>query len=375
MPAATLEMRPAAPTQAARESGLELLRILCMLFIIADHYAGQSGAALYDTLPHAMAFSALGAGSRLGCDIFVVLGAWFLCRQPFQTRRALALWLGLWLYTVPLTLLCKLVPGSDVGLGTLRWAMFPVSTQQLWFVAQYLLLLLLSPALNLLLRAAPRRALRAVLAVGGAFLVGYPTLFAEDGIFGDWLWSFVFLYLLTGYLRFYPGSRLAKALRAPAAPWLALGFVALLTAGRGVTAWLGVGGKLAQYLEYYRTALGAAPNVLCALAFFFAAQRLRLGSVGWLNRLASATLGVYIIHQTPAVMGLLWTKLFHAPDHAGSALYALFVILAVYLGCTAIDLAREWLLMRPIRRSRWFAALCRLGDESLGQLDKILPQQ
>ena len=285
MPAATLKMRPAAPTQAARESGLELLRILCMLFIIADHYAGQSGAALYDTLPHAMVFSALGAGSRLGCDIFVVLGAWFLCRQPFQTRRALALWLGLWLYTVPLTLLCKLVPGSDVGLGTLRWAMFPVSTQQLWFVAQYLLLLLLSPALNLLLRAAPRRALRAVLAVGGAFLVGYPTLFAEDGIFGDWLWSFVFLYLLTGYLRFYPGSRLAKALRAPAAPWLALGFVALLTAGRGVAAWLGVGGKLAQYLEYYRTALGAAPNVLCALAFFLPRKGCGwaawAGSTGW----------------------------------------------------------------------------------------------
>ena len=64
-----------------------------------------------------------------------------------------------------------------------------------------------------------------------------------------------------------------------------------------------------QYLEYYRTALGAAPNLLCALAFFFAFQKLRLGSVGAVNRLASATLGVYVIHQTPAVMGLLWTGL------------------------------------------------------------------
>ncbi|MFH7450835.1 hypothetical protein RA279_28260, partial [Pseudomonas syringae pv. tagetis] len=92
------------------------------------------------------------------------------------------------LYTVPLTLLCWFIPGSGVGLGTLRWAMFPVSTQQLWFVAQYILLLLLSPALNLLLRAAPRPAMRGLLAAVGVFLVGYPTLFAEDGIFGDWLW-------------------------------------------------------------------------------------------------------------------------------------------------------------------------------------------
>ncbi|HJD22058.1 MAG TPA: acyltransferase [Candidatus Gemmiger faecigallinarum] len=367
--------RPAAVQKPGRESGLELLRILCMLFIIADHYAGQSGAAVYDTLPHALFFSALGAGSRLGCDIFVVLGAWFLCRQPFRTRRALGLWLSLWLYTVPLTLLCWFIPGSGVGLGTLRWAMFPVSTQQLWFVAQYILLLLLSPALNLLLRAAPRPAMRGLLAAVGVFLVGYPTLFAEDGIFGDWLWSFVFLYLLVGYLRFYPDNRLSRLMQAPAAPWLALAFVAALTAGRGAAQWLGVGGKVMQYLEYYRTALGAAPNLLCALAFFFAFQKLRLGSVGAVNRLASATLGVYVIHQTPAVMGLLWTGLFRTADHAGSAGYALFVIAAVYLGCTAIDLARERLVMRPIRDSRWFAALCRRGDETLGALDKIFPDR
>ena len=367
--------KDAAPARAGRESGLELLRILCMLFIIADHYAGQSGAAVYDTLPGALFFSALGAGSRLGCDLFVVLGAWFLCRQPFRTRRALGLWLSLWLYTVPLTLICWLIPGSNVGLGTLRWAMFPVSTQQLWFVAQYVLLLLLSPALNLLLRTAPRRAMRALLLVTGAFLVLYPTLFAEDGIFSDWLWSFVYLYLLTGYLRFYPDNRLTWALRLPAAPCMALAFLAMLTAGRGAAQYLGIGGKVMQYLEYYRTALGALPNLLCALTFFFTFQKLRMGSVALINRLSSATLGVYVIHQTPAVMGLLWTGLFHTQDHAGSALYALFVILAVYAGCTAIDLAREQLVMRPLKNSRWFAALCRRGDDTLGQLDKILPVQ
>ena len=375
MPAAVATAVPRTAARTGRESGLELLRILCMLFIVADHYAGQSGAALYDTLPHALFFSALGAGSRLGCDLFVVLGAWFLCKQPFQTRRALGLWMGLWLYTVPLTLLCWLIPGSNVGLGTLRWAVFPVSTQQLWFVSQYLLLLLLSPALNLLLRAAPRGALRGLLLAVGLFQVGYPTLFAEDGVFGDWLWSFLFLYLLTGYLRFYPDNRLTWVLRLPAAPCMALAFLVMLTAGRGAAQYLGIGGRVMQYLEYYRTALGALPNLLCALAFFFAFQRLRLGGVAVINRLSSATLGVYCIHQTPAVMGLLWTGLFRTQDHAGSALYALFVILAVYLGCTAIDLLRDRLVMRPLRASRWFDTLCRRGDAALGALDKILPEE
>lgn len=359
--------------KAKRESGLELLRMICILFIIADHYAGQSGAAVYDTLPHALFFSSLGSGARLGCDLFVVLGAWFLCRQLFRTRRVLGLWLSLWLYTVPLTLLCLLIPGSHVGLGTLRWAMFPVSTQQLWFVAQYVLLLLLSPVLNLVLRAVPRPGLRAFLVVTGLFLVGYPTLFAENGALGDSLWSFLFLYLLTGYLRFYPDNRLSAVLQKSAAAWLALAFVVLLTVGRGTAQWLGIGGKAMQYLEYYRAALGAAPNILCALCFFFAFRKLRLGSRPILNTLASATLGVYAIHQTPAVMGILWTTLFHTTEHVGSVSYALFVILAVYVVCTLLHLVRERLVIRPLENNRWFAAVCRAGDESLGALDKILP--
>ena len=96
----------------------------CLLLPITMR--GQSGAAMYDTLPNALFFSALGAGSRLGCDLFVVLGAWFLCRQPFRTRRVLGLWLSLWLYTVPLTLICWCIPPAAMwGLGTLRWAIFP----------------------------------------------------------------------------------------------------------------------------------------------------------------------------------------------------------------------------------------------------------
>lgn len=364
--------RPAQKTHT-RQSGLELLRILCMLFIIADHYAGQSGGAVYDTLPHALQYALLGAGSRIGCSIFVMIGAWFLSEQPFRTRRVLNLWLSLWLYTVPLTILCYFVPGSEVGLGTLRWAMFPVSTKQLWFVAAYVVLLLLSPVLNLVMHRASRPAMKGLLVVLGILLVGYPTLFAEDGIFSDVLWTFLYEYLLVGYLRRYPDNRLARILQTWQAPVLALLFTAALTALRGAALWQGIGGKPMQYLEYYRTALCSAPNLLCALAFFFFFKNLAMGSLPAVNTVASATLGVYIIHQTPAVMGLLWNGIFHAAEHLGSAGYALFVIVTIFAACTVIDLARSRLLLRPLERTHWFAALCRRGDALAEGLDKILP--
>ena len=360
---------------AQRESSLELLRILCMLFIVADHYAGQSGTAVSNSLPLALFYAALGAGSRLGCDLFIVLGAWFLCRQPFRSQRFFSLWLGVWLYTLPLTLLCAALSGESFSLGSLRWAAFPISTQQLWFVSQYLMMLLCAPVLNLLLRKAPRSSLRGLLVMAGVFLVGYTTLFAEDGVFSDALWAFLYLYLLVGYMRRFPCNRLTRMLDTQAAAVLAIVFVVLLALTRGWAQYFGMGGKIIQYLEYYRTALWAAPNIFCALALFLCFRRWHLGTIPFLNRIASATLGVYCIHQTPAVIGVLWTGVFHTQNHVGQPIYAMFVVLTVYAGCTLIDLLRQALVMKPLIDSSWFAALCAHVDDWIAPLDKIGSEQ
>ena len=43
-----------------RTSNLELLRILCMLFIIGDHLTGQGGIADYSRLGSSFAFCLIG---------------------------------------------------------------------------------------------------------------------------------------------------------------------------------------------------------------------------------------------------------------------------------------------------------------------------
>lgn len=66
-------------------------------------------------------------------------------------------------------------------------------------------------------------------------------------------------------------------------------------------------GKAFQYMAYYRTALGALPNLLAALALFYLFKGLDLGCVRWVNALAGTTLGVYILHQVPAFRGFYGT--------------------------------------------------------------------
>lgn len=351
------------PGKTTRSSNLELLRILCMLLIIGDHLTGQSGIADYATLPSSFAFCLIGCGSRIACSVFVLIGGWFLCEQPYKTRRPLSLWLSLWLYTVPVTLLSKLA-GLDVSWGALRWAAFPASTRQLWFISDYLLLLLCVPLLNRLLRGLSRPAHRGLLAVLAVPLIVYPTLFGENGAVSDTAWMFLYEYLLIAYLRRWPDNRLAHLLQHRAAALgLGLGLPLLNTILRAVLETRGLtDGKAFQYMAYYRTALGALPNLLAALALFYLFKGLGLGCVRWVNALAGTTLGVYILHQVPAFRGFLWNGLLQAEAHHGSVGYTLLAILAVFLGCAAVDALRTALVMRPLENTRLFKALCEKGD-------------
>lgn len=351
------------PGKTTRSSNLELLRILCMLLIISDHLTGQGGIADYTTLPSSFAFCLIGSGSRIACSVFVLIGGWFLCEQPYKTRRPLLLWLSLWLYTVPVTLLCKLA-GLDVSWGALRWAAFPASTRQLWFISDYLLLLLCVPLLNRLLRGLSRPAHRGLLAVLAVPLIVYPTLFGENGAVSDTAWMFLYEYLLIAYLRRWPDNRLAHLLQHRAAALgLGLGLPLLNTILRAVLETRGlIDGKAFQYMAYYRTALGALPNLLAALALFYLFKGLDLGCVRWVNALAGTTLGVYILHQVPAFRGFLWNGLLQAEAHHGSVGYTLLAILAVFLGCAAVDALRTALVMRPLENTRLFKALCEKGD-------------
>lgn len=351
------------PGKTQRSSNLELLRILCMLLIIGDHLTGQGGIADYTTLPSSFAFCLIGCGSRIACSVFILIGGWFLCEQPYKTRRPLSLWLSLWLYTVPVTLLCRLA-GLDVSFGALRWAAFPASTRQLWFISDYLLLLLCVPLLNRVLRGLPRTAHRGLLAVLAVPMILYPTLFGENGIVSDTAWMFLYEYLLAAYLRRYPENRLARLLQNRAAALaLGLGLPLVNTAIRAVLETRGLtDGKAFQYVAYYRTALGALPNLLAALALFYLFKNLDLGCVRWVNALSGTTLGVYILHQVPAFRNFLWNGLLQAQAHHGSVVYTLFAIFAVFFGCAAVDAVRTRLVMQPLENTKLFTALCEKGD-------------
>ena len=61
--------------KSIRNSNLELLRILCILAIIGDHFTGQSGIVEWGGIGTNFFYCAVTSMSRVACSVFVIISA------------------------------------------------------------------------------------------------------------------------------------------------------------------------------------------------------------------------------------------------------------------------------------------------------------
>ena len=96
-----------SPVNKQRESSIELLRIVAMLFIIAHHYVTNSGLLLpngpvYTQFPsiHSCFLLVFGAWGKTGINCFVLITGYFMCRSTIRPKKFLKLLLEYMFYHV-----------------------------------------------------------------------------------------------------------------------------------------------------------------------------------------------------------------------------------------------------------------------------------
>jgi surface polysaccharide O-acyltransferase-like enzyme len=146
-----------------RSSNLELLRLLAMFCIVANHLVGQ-GDVLRDASGVNFLFSFfVGNAARISVNVFLIIGCWFMADASFRGSRFVKLWLEELFYTVILTLLMVCFYPADVKPNYVIAAFFPVFGYNHWFISGYLVLILLSPFLKKILEMRPERLKKLVL--------------------------------------------------------------------------------------------------------------------------------------------------------------------------------------------------------------------
>lgn len=327
----------APPSKTSRQSGIELLRIVSMLFVVLMHINGFSNL---DPRTHDMAtINPLFSGSRfllqsiviVGVNVFILISGWFSIKANIK---------GLLKFVFQVVFLYFLVYLILVALG-LR----PMSASHLlscltlgyWFVHAYLILYILSPILNAFTEHASKNTFRNVIII---FLV-YQTVYgwikavSESIHMGYSPISFIWLYLLARYIRMY-GETILKW-NSSRFLLIIIGSVLINTCAAFVLSWLGKG-DMVELVYYYCNPLLIIQS-LCILVLF---SRMTFQS-RFVNWVAGSCFAVYLIHMHPMVRDYFFeevSRIWQMPSMGKLTLYFLVLTLAIYIVSILVDKLR-----------------------------------
>lgn len=178
----------------SRDINLELLRILCMLFIVMGHVGGRAGYDLPIVLmPH-----------HVNC--FILISGYFLIIAQFKFERVLRTAIETIFYSFGITLVLYLLGRATTYELLKSIVPFVPAVFNYWFVTKYLGLLLLSPFIQKAVSNITKQQYK-VLLLTMVFLSSTLFIFFPLGeLFGNGfslMWM-ITLFLTSGYLRLYP---------------------------------------------------------------------------------------------------------------------------------------------------------------------------
>ena len=356
----------------ARQSNLELLRIICIVAIIADHFIGQNNIPEHTSFLTSGFYVILNSLSRVGCSVFIIISAWFSVDMPFRSKKFVHIWLTVAMFSLPF-LLWQL-PRSVFDAVQMQSMAYPVEGTPLWFAGYYLVLMCLSPLLNLLIQKGSRRLVEYVLFFFGAAMTLYTTVTAELGFFSNEIWPLVFLYILTGYWKKYLQAR------SKARKWFLISWGAVCVC-RIICCHLpgGVGSALfSKYMEAYRARMQTIPNLITAFSLFFLFYNMKIKSYPVINRIAGFSLGVYCFHQLPGWYRILWDKVLNAPFHTENLhglsrmAYTIAGIIAIWIMGSVAEYIRAKAAGILIEDRKWFNRVSQRVDRIVNGEETVI---
>ncbi len=187
---------------AVRQSNMELLRIVAMMFIVVIHVQCRWFVTAQSGWPTLMVYAMLFLQFLVivGVNVFVLISGWFGIRPTIKGAFKL-------LFQCVFILVAVQVVGVCTGQfePTLQGTLNAVTAYKLWFIPSYLGLYFFAPALNLWIERLSRRNFIGHLIVFFIFQIIYGYMVPEINPigFGESTFSFLGLYMLGRFLNRY----------------------------------------------------------------------------------------------------------------------------------------------------------------------------
>lgn len=342
---------PQTAKYANRNSSIELLRIIVMIMIVGCHFATHGGFEFDNqsiTVPR-LWWHVIELGGNFGVDVFVLISGYFMITNQtltFNWKKILQLWGEVIFYSLSLFFFAFLIGKENFHPITIIRAIFPITFSEWWFASTYFVMLLLHPYINKLLHCFDKKQYQVFLIFLVIIWSIIPT-FTTSNFQSNALIEFMMFYSIAGYIRLYGLNKQLKSHH-----YFTLWLIFTILTYLSCLFFMVLGTKNPVFSSYtiYFYSRNSILTLTRAVCFFMTFATKTMAYNAFINKVASATFGVYLIHDSNLLRPYLWTELFKNATFQNSnwiIIYSIGVVILIYVACTIIDLIRQWLFEKP----------------------------
>lgn len=330
-----------------RNSSLELLRIIAILFIIISHYSAHGAASVVGVEFSLNRFiTSITNVGNLGAVIFVIISGYFLINSTFKVKKAVQLITQVLFYSIVLFILSVVFGARELSISNIITALFPATMSLYWFFTAYILLYIFSPFINKMLNSISRSShfkMNIIMLICWSVI---PTV-TNINLMSNELTQFFMFYSIGAYLRKYPDNVVNKnknrfIILTACALTLVLSSVVLIK----ISEYMGADKDYSTYF-YYRHSIFVIGIAVSLVASF---AKIKPFSSKVINTISSCVFGIYLIHDNRFFRYFMWLEIFDTDKYAATNYMLLHIIACAVIifavGCV-IELTRKNLIEKP----------------------------
>lgn len=337
-------------TKKGRNSNIEIARIISMFLIVLGHFSWQTKWNFQGvSLIRKASIQYMWFGGKLGVDIFVLITAYFICRRTFVSYNSIKkLWLQVLYYSIVLSLVGALIFQIPFGIKDILRTLFPVATGAYWFVTAYVVMMLLSPFINMMLATLTKKQYHQLLiTLFAIFCVASLTQAESIGFNLDEGATIIGLYPFGAYLRLYQDD-LRKLSRRQLVAGIILPLFLLFASGIAIDFVSQIApGSFGMAHSFARFFGSVSPLQLIPALSIIELCVVSKPRDSWIiNKVASAVFGVYLLHCHPLLISFIWDEVVDGNQfvHSGFVfIYGIGVSLVIFVIGILFDFIRQFL--------------------------------
>lgn len=320
-----------------RKSNFELLRIISMFMIIMVHTLGHGGAIEKTFLNNYNFFivNFLESFSIIGVNCYIIISGYFNIMSEFKVSKIFKIYLQTIFYSIVISIIFMGVGLTKINLKNLLFTFFPIMMQTWWFVSIFLVLYIFSYYINKLLKNLSFDEYTKLVIIMSFIFVVWPSIpkFAPiDNQSGYSLYNFIFLYIIGAYIKlFFEDKHINKLI-------LINSFIIL-----GMTlSIINIAMSFSYGYYFAKNSYNFIIVVIMSVMFFLIFKQINIKNK-FVNKVASLTFGIYLIHDHPFVRDNLY-KWLNYNDYFNKStffIYTLFIVLIIYFFSSLIELFRK----------------------------------